>query len=579
MKKIQSEQWINALPNEAVDVAEEINIEIAKVIAERIKSIGELSPTDIKKLTNSLQYLGADFGKITKLIAQYSNKGQTAVVDTLQKVADGNDEFAEVFYSAKGIAANTWHNDGYLRTVVEAISRQTAAEFTNLSQTLVYKIDDKTIPLRQMYTRAIDKAIYEVQSGTVDYHTAMRKTVKQLSNNMRVLKWESGYTKRLDSHIRQNLIDGVKQLQSEMLDYHGQKFGADGVELSAHAISAPDHVTVQGRQFNNDEFYKMQNGLDFVDVKGNGYKGFARPIGQWNCRHVHFPIIVGISQPVYTDDQLREFAENSAQKYTLTQQQRAMETKLRELKTERLTASAAGDELEAKRIQRKINEQQIIYRRFSEKHNLLYNAKRASVEGYRRISVKPITGQSSGDGNNSYQSQLKRTGVVDFKDKNAIIEVLSDAQDKCRGFDYEISRVVTADGNVWEVSGTQGYVHTGIIAEHSPLKDSYSYHNHPDKATNYSFSGEDVGFFIGNKQCFSKASDSVYEYIMQKTSDTVTADYSSVVYEFRKILNNEVLELAFNGAIDYDSDGYHEVMKILSKKYKFEYTRSKINAK
>ncbi|MGN1320442.1 MAG: phage minor capsid protein [Acutalibacteraceae bacterium] len=135
---------------------------------------------------------------------------------------------------------------------------------------------------------------------------------------------------------------------------------------------------------------------DFEDVKGNKYQGFARPIGQWNCRHVKFPIVIGVSEPVYTEEQLKEFAENSKQKYELTQKQRAMETKLRRLKTERIAASAAGDELEAKRIQRKINEQQTIYRRFSEKNNLLYDTKRASVEGYRRISSKiPIAAHSA----------------------------------------------------------------------------------------------------------------------------------------------------------------------------------------
>lgn len=402
MNKIQNEKWVNALPDEALCIAEEINIEIAKVIAERIKTIGELSPSDVKKLTNSLEYLGSDFKKITKLIAKYSSKGQMAVVDMLKEVADANDEFANVFYSAKGIAAHTWHNDKYLNNLVESMARQTAAEFKNLSQTLAYKIDDRTLTLRQMYSRAIDKAIYEVQSGTVDYHTAMRKTVKQLAIGLRSkdsaitvnsetgevkLIWESGHSRRLDSHVRQNLIDGIKQLQGQILDYHGEQFGSDGVELSAHAISAPDHVTVQGRQFSNEEFFKMQTAQNFQDVKGNKYEGFSRPIGQWNCRHVHFPIVIGISEPVYSEEQLKEFAENSEKKYDLTQQQRAMETKLRSLKTQRIAASSAGDELEAKRLQRKINEQQTIYRRFSEKHNLLYDTKRASIEGYRRISV------------------------------------------------------------------------------------------------------------------------------------------------------------------------------------------------
>lgn len=400
MSKILNEKWVNALPDEAVKVAEDINIEIAKVIAERIKKIGQLSPVDVKQLTNAVEYLGADFGKITKLIAKYSNQGQQAVVDSLGQVADESDEFAKTFYSAKGIAARTHYDDTYLKSLVTMISRQTADEFTNLSNTLAYKVGDRYLSLRQMYTQSIDKAIYEVQSGTLDYNTAMRKTIKDLATQMRIkptdmhgnakIKWESGYTKRFDSHIRQNMIDGVKQLQSEMLKYHGEQFGSDGVELSAHAISAPDHLPVQGRQFSNEEFEKMQSGMSCVDVDGNEYDGFPRPIGQWNCRHVTFPIIIGISERVHSDEQLQEMAENSERKYKLTQQQRAMETKLRTLKAQRVALSAAGDEIGAKQVQKKINEQQKAYRKFSEKNNLLYDTKRASVEGYRRISVKDL---------------------------------------------------------------------------------------------------------------------------------------------------------------------------------------------
>lgn len=416
MKRIQNEQWLNALPEEAVNVAEEINIEIAKVIAERIKAIGELTPSDVKKLTNSLQFLGADLKKITKIISEYSERGQRATTNALKQAADASDEFAEVLYAARKKSARSWQNDLYLHKLVDAMAKQTGAQFSNLSQTLAYKINNQTISLRRMYTRAIDKAIYEVQSGTVDYHTAMRKTVKELSSNMRYVHWESGHTRRLDSHVRQNLIDGVKQLQTQMLDYHGDQFASDGVELSAHAICAPDHLAVQGRQFSNDEFDKMQNGLDFEDVNGNEYKGFPRPIGQWNCRHVKFPIIIGVSKPAHTDEELKAYAENSREKYKLTQQQRAMETRLRQLKTERLVASAAGDELEAKRIQKKINEQQAEYRQFSAKNNLLYDARRASVEGYRRIAVKVAPMSKKGIQWNAKSDNISLEQYKDLRD-------------------------------------------------------------------------------------------------------------------------------------------------------------------
>ncbi len=115
-----------------------------------------------------------------------------------------------------------------------------------------------------------------------------------------------------------------------------------------------------------------------------------RRIGEWNCKHVSFPIVLGVSKPVHTEEQLKEFEKNSKEKYDSTQEQRKMENKLRKLKNDRLIASAAGDELEAKRIQRKINEQQAAYRNFSEEHDLYYDRKRATVEGYRRISVKGL---------------------------------------------------------------------------------------------------------------------------------------------------------------------------------------------
>ena len=402
-KRIQNEQWLNALPDDAVAVAEEINIGIARIIAERIKAIGELTPSDIKKLTNSLQYLGADYKKITKLIAEQSEQGQRAVNKALKQAAEGSDEFARLFYAAKGLAPRTYQSDMYLHRLVNAMAKQTGAQFSNLSQTLVYKINNRTLSLRQMYTRAIDKAIYEVQSGTVDYHTAMRKTVKELSNSMRYVHWESGHTRRLDSHVRQNLIDGIKQLQTEMLDYHGEQFGSDGVELSAHAICAPDHLAVQGRQFSNEEFYKLQTAQDFEDIKGNEYKAIKREIGNWNCRHVHFPIIIGISQPVNTEEQLEEMAQNSRKQYDNTQKMRVLETRLRQLKNQRLALSASGDDLEARRVQRQINLKQKEYREFCQKHDLTPQPERARVPDYRRISVV---------------DKVRKNGIIESRSEN-----------------------------------------------------------------------------------------------------------------------------------------------------------------
>ena len=39
----------------------------------------------------------------------------------------------------------------------------------------------------------------------------------------------------------------------------GERFGADGVEISAHYPCAEDHVDIQGRQFSNEKFEKLNS--------------------------------------------------------------------------------------------------------------------------------------------------------------------------------------------------------------------------------------------------------------------------------------------------------------------------------
>ncbi len=55
-----------------------------------------------------------------------------------------------------------------------------------------------------------------------------------------------------------------------------------------------------------------------------------------------------------------------------------------------MIASTAGDDLQAKRIQRKINEHQKALREFSKDNDLVYDTKRATVEGYRKISTSDL---------------------------------------------------------------------------------------------------------------------------------------------------------------------------------------------
>ena len=175
---------------------------------------------------------------------------------------------------------------------------------------------------------------------------------------------------------------------------------------------------------------------------------------------------------------------------------------------------------------------------------------------------------------NANNGKVKQIGTVDFNNKQAVKEIIYKAEKEFSDLPYEKCRTVTSDGKIWDVTGTSGTVdNSGIEAEGSSLVGSYSYHNHSKNETYFSFSGEDAADFISNGEAISMASDYKYRYVMERTSDTKMGDYNAVKHDFNYLCQTDVYQKAWNGEIDFDFDGYHETIKLLSKKYHFNYRR------
>ena len=86
-------------------------------------------------------------------------------------------------------------------------------------------------------------------------------------------------------------VDGVRAVNNDTLRQLGREFGADGVQISLHALCAEDHLPYQGRRFTNKQFERLQNRL-------------PRPFGMWNCKHTIFPVVLGVSEPAHTPEEL-----------------------------------------------------------------------------------------------------------------------------------------------------------------------------------------------------------------------------------------------------------------------------------
>lgn len=399
MNNLLDEKWLEALPEKVTDNLIKQNAEIIEVICNRIKYFGDLRPTEVNMLTNSLAFAGADMKAINTIIQKYTGLNKAEIKRIFETAAKENDAFAEQYYKYRGLIPRTHDNDEYLQNIYRAVAQSTLDSFENLSDTYGFKLPGKkAMTLRRTYSQVIDRAIYEIQTGVTDYNAALRQSVKQLADSgIRNINWESGVSRRADTAARMNILDGVRRLNQEMLLYNGEQFGSDGIELSAHAISAPDHVNVQGRQFSNAEFNKMQDGESCTDVDGNTYAGFDRPIGEWNCKHFAFPIVIGISQPVHTNEELDALKKNSAEKYEATQEMRRRETEIRKLKDRRMAFSAAGNELDAKRTQRELDTALKDYGKFCKNNSLTPKYNRTEVDGYKRMSVKGLQNSENCD--------------------------------------------------------------------------------------------------------------------------------------------------------------------------------------
>lgn len=196
----------------------------------------------------------------------------------------------------------------------------------------------------------------------------------------------------------------------------------------------------------------------------------------------------------------------------------------------------------------------------------------AKVIGFGKVNLN--NSMSAGKAS-APEGKAEHIGVVDFADEKAILKALEDGERNAISLPYEVNYTVTSDGKVWRVKGTDGAVNPSSIP--SNLIGSYTYHNHPENKTWYSFSAEDVGFFFDNKLKYSKASDNEFEYVMERTDQTIDMDYESMYNIFKQIERNEVMEMKWLKIIDPDIDGYHIILQILSERYNFIYFRRKNN--
>ena len=365
-----------------------VNGYFIRKIAEQIRKIGELGQANINRLVIMAE-MTSNVSDITQMLAAATG---TTIQDVQKIYAVAMREtftdprFMRAFAQGAVLPPETQER---ITTYTQNVVAQTAQTLTNWSNTTA---------ISDVYRAAIDRGIVAVSSGLTSYGEATRSTIREIGYNGMKVQYASGYRRRLDTAVRQNIIDGTNQIAQHGARMVGEALKYDAIELSAHLHSAPDHEPVQGRIFLHAEYDKMQSGQTFTDVTGQAFEGFRRPIAEWNCMHFALPFSTAHSSPKYTPEQLDEWIADNKKGceidgkrrtlYEASQIMREMETDVRRWKDAANAARIAGDDTLRRECQSRINALGAKYTQIVEASGLPSRRQRMAVEGFRAIKTK-----------------------------------------------------------------------------------------------------------------------------------------------------------------------------------------------
>lgn len=371
------------------------NTQVLETLGNVIKQFDGLTPTQAHILAQELK-MGKDLQELEQELSKISGKSIKDIDALFDKVAKENVEFSEVYFKAKNKEYVSYEDNIQLQNYVESVKKQTNETFTNLanSQNVGFTLKDEQgnityKPLATVYNDLIDEAVFNVSTGVKDYQSAMRNTIKSIADSgvkihEEKVGYASGYNRRIDSSVRQDVLTGVRQINLGIQEEIGDMLDADGVEISAHYPCAEDHLPIQGKQYSNEEFEEINGSLD-------------RPIGEYNCRHFVFSIILGVQEPSYSKKLLNQFNRDSTRKitydgktytaYEATQVQRQLETAIRTQKDRQIIARSSGDKDGVRNAQNKITALTTKYNDFSNSAGLKTYKNRLTVSGYKKVKV------------------------------------------------------------------------------------------------------------------------------------------------------------------------------------------------
>lgn len=369
---------IDSLSQPIINIYSQIELDLIKDIAKRFDvndDIGGTMEWQLKKL-DELGILNSD---TVKTIAQYSDKSEAEIYKMLEKSQFANINMSDLneAYAQGQITVDPANiKDNSVFSEVLALSYKELSNTYRLIQTKAIE------SAKQAYMDIINRSYVEVATGTYDYQTSIKRAVKEMARN-----GISGVTYKrngkivlysIEATVRRDTLTAVHKLANKSSEIMCDELGAEYVEISSH-LGARTHPTnpIANHAGWQGKVFKINGSDKYANLKeSTGYPDDILGLGGVNCRHRMFPFFPGIS----TLNPIRFDEEENRRVYELSQQQRAMERRMRRLKKEQAAAKAIGDEESAAKLKAEILDQSNRIDKFCKENGLRRDHSRELVQ-------------------------------------------------------------------------------------------------------------------------------------------------------------------------------------------------------
>ena len=335
--------------DKAVELWERINVYAVKEIARRVADAQDHMTGTVEWQKYKIEQSGMTAEAVRKAVQKINGYSDAEVRRIFEEaVVKSHINDADIYEKA-GIKPAPF-GTAQARKNLQVYYEQTRGELNNFTRTAVGTA-------QKAYINACDSAFLVIQSGLESPSTAIRKAIDDAAKEGLRVTYPGGHTDTVEVAVRRAVTTGVNRAALQMTVDECEREGTNFVIVSSHLGARvsdtnpiANHAGWQGQIYRLkdrragfwgalEKFSDWMHGTAKYPLlrDATGFPDDPLGLGGYNCRHSMYPYIPGVTQ-----NHMTQFdSEENRRVYKASQEQRAMERRMRETKRRYHAAEAA----------------------------------------------------------------------------------------------------------------------------------------------------------------------------------------------------------------------------------------------